>query len=141
MSDMPSIMQFGQNIADVTAPDPLPKGEYKATVKSASIKDSKNKEGKQYVEVLFHIPTSEFPADFDESNAPDGANIAYRRVPYAQDRRAMFAVKRFCEALNVPMSNQIDVNDFVDRIAKVKVDWSKDLEGVDRAEIVSVSRI
>lgn len=132
-----SILEFSSDISEAEAPDPLPVGDYVATITAAEGKISNNS-GKKYVAVSFRIPVEEFPADYDPEQAPDGKTIIYRRVPGEDNAQARYQVRQFCEAVGSPMSKTIDIGEWVTLSAKVSV-AHEEYEGTMREVITRVS--
>lgn len=134
--ELMTIVEFSEDIADAEAPEPLPVGEYPATIRAAEIKVSQK--GTRYAAVTFHIAPEEFPADFPTDIAPDGKTIIFRRVSMEDNQQARFGLRRFCESIGAPMSKKIDVNEWVGLDAKVQIDHDT-YEGVTREQIVRVN--
>ena len=81
---MPSILEFSEDIADAEPPEPLPVGEYRGQIIGTETRMSQK--DTKYVAVTWLIPPEEYPADYDPSNAPDGKQVMYRRVPWEDDQ-------------------------------------------------------
>lgn len=130
------LLGFSQNIADAEAPPQLPPGEYKA-ICTAAVDKIAASSGNPMLTLTMQVPRSEFPADFDPGEGVDELtftlNVVARDIP--TDRWRM---KNTCNAFKVPMSNNIDPNDFVGRECRARVRMGKDLEKNDRAEIGQV---
>lgn len=137
--EIPSVMEFSEDVSNAEAPPPLPLGEYEATIRRTEVKVAQSS-GNRYVAVSFHIPPEDYPADFDIENAPDGTTVIYRRVPFEDSAQARFRMRQFCEAIEAPMSRSIDVNDWIGLTAKVSITHEK-YEGIPRAVITRVSAI
>jgi hypothetical protein len=127
------LLAFSQNIADAEAPPQLPPGEYKCVCTAAVDKEAASS-GNPMLTLTLQIPRSEFPADFDPGEGVDELtftlNVVARDIP--ADRWRM---KNTCKAFGVPMSSNIDPNDFVGREARAAVRMGMDLEKNKRAEI------
>ncbi len=136
MSDMPSVYEFSENIADAEAPAPLPPGDYIGVIKEVEAKDSSK--GNRYASVSFHISPDQYPVDFTDG-PPDGITLAYNRVVLKDDARSRFAIRRFCEAIDAPMGKAIDLLSWIGQEAKLTVKHSE-YEGVKRAEIDRVTK-
>ncbi len=137
--EIPSIMEYSEDIAGAEAPPALPVRDYEATIRKAEVRIGQAS-GNRYVAVHFHIPTEDYPADFDTENAPDGTTIIYRRVPFEDNAQSRFRMRQFCEAIEAPMSRSVDVNDWIGLSGKVSVVHER-YEGVERATIIRVSQI
>lgn len=131
-----TIVDYSTDISSAEAPPALPAGLYPAEIKAAQVKTSENT-GNKYYDVAFHIPAESFPADFPADVAPDGLTLNYRRLSAEDTVQGKFRVRGFCESLGAPMSNRIDVNDWVGRNATVELTQSE-WEGVIRNEIKKV---
>jgi len=135
MTEVNSIVEFSNNIAEAEAPEPLPAGTYSAQITGAEVKISQR--GTKYAAVSFFINVDDFPADFPVENAPDGVVIIFRRAGLEDNPQSRYGLKRFCTAIGAPMSTNIDVNDWVGLEATVEVELDE-WEGVERANIVKV---
>lgn len=137
--EMGSIIELGMNIADAEQPDLLPAGEYLAEVRNATRRTSASS-GNEYVAIQFYIPTEEFPADFDISNAPDGMTLTYNRVtiPTPEDRRAAFRLRKFMETIDAPFEGStLDLAKWTGLKARVRIKHGT-YEGQTREEISGV---
>jgi len=138
--ELPSIVEFSEDISEAEAPPPLPISDYEADIRSAVQKISTTS-GNRYAEIGFHIDVDQFPADYDVENAPDGKLIMYRRLTLTDDRAGRYRVRMFCETIGAePPSTKLDLAGWVGLRAKVSVDHSE-YEGVTREEIAKVSAI
>lgn len=137
MSDeVVSIVEFSEDIGEQEAPEPLPSGEYTATIQGAEVRESQR--GTKYAQVAFHVAPEEFPADYPAENNPDGLLCYYRRVSLEDNPRSRYGTRKFCEAIGAPMSNRLDLNEWVGLTAIVNIDHSE-YEGVTREEISRVT--
>lgn len=134
--DTMTIVEFSEDIADAEAPEPLPVGEYPATIRAAEIKLSQR--NTKYAAVSFHISPDDFPADYPADLAPDGKTVIFRRVSMEDNQQARFGLKRFLSAIGAPMSKKIDVNEWVGLDAKVQIEHDT-YEGVTREQIARVN--
>ena len=137
--ELPSIIEFSEDVSTAEAPAGLPARHYPATIKSAIARVSQNS-GNTYMEVMFYIDPSEYPADYDASLKPDGVTIAYRRVLLEDTPAARYRLRRFCEAVGVVPGRKLDLNEFIGCEAVVTTTISVN-EGVPREEIVKVSPV
>lgn len=131
-----SIVEFSEDISKAEAPEPLPPGEYAATIRGAEIKMSQR--GTKYAAVSFVIDPGEFPADYPVENAPDGKLLVYRRCSMEDNPQARYMLRNFCEAIGAPASKKIDVNEWVGLDATVQVD-NEEYEGVMREQVSRVN--
>lgn len=129
------MLAFSQNIADAEAPPQLPVGEYNCMCIGAVEKTAQSS-GNPMLTLTVQIARSEFPADFDPGDGVNDLtftwNVVARDIP--ADRWRM---KNVCKAFGVPMSAEINPNDFVGKNARVRTRMGADLEGNPRAEIQS----
>lgn len=131
-----SLIQYSANIADAEAPPPLPAGEYEGVCVGAVPALSKSS-GNPMLPLTFKISADQFPADFDAGGV-DELTFVYNRLTTRDTAQDRFRMKNICLALDVPMSNNIDPNDFVGKKARLVITVGKDLEGNDRAEISKI---
>lgn len=136
--ELPSMITFSENISDAEAPEPLPVGEYNALIRQAKVHKSNNS-GKLMANVSFTISPEDYPADFDPNNAPDGVTLSFYGAPLEQDRQSRYRLKLFLEAIGAPMSKEIDLNDWLNLNARIRVE-TEEYEGVVRNRIKSVVR-
>ncbi len=128
MSDMNSLLEFSQNIADAEAPPCLPAGEYSAHCTKAEVGLSKSSQ-KPMITMSFAVNKSEFPVDFDGDQ--DQVVVAFYQ-PVEDNSSNRFRMKKLCEALGVSASNRIDANDFVSRTARIRLAIEPGLDGTPR---------
>lgn len=130
-----SIIEYDEDISNAEPPAPLPEREYPATIAGAQIKISSA--GNQYVETMFRVDPDDFPADFPVEEAPDGATLAFRRVPVDNTKSARYRMRQFCEAIGAPCGTRVDVNEWVGLSATIVVKH-EEYEGETRAQIARV---
>lgn len=139
--DIGTIVEYSEDIDEAEKPQPLPKAEYEAVIKTAVPKLSKSS-GKKYAETVFYIGTDQFPADYPVENAPDGVSIPYRMVSLEDTPKGRWQVRSFCEAIGAkPPKRQVDTSEWIGLVAKVGVDHEKGLDGLPREVITKVSAI
>lgn len=134
--DTMTVMEFVEDISEAEAPEPLPPGEYPATIRGAEVKESQS--GNHYVAVQFMIQPDDYPADYPAENAPDGKIVTFRRLPYSQDKGAMYRMRKFCESIGAATSKRIDVNDWIGLEATVRIEHDT-WEGEKREQIAAVT--
>ena len=137
VDDLPSVVEFTQDIGDAEPPPPLPPGEYPATIKAVEVRRSQR--DTQYCAVTFFIDSQHYPVDFKEGD-PDGETIIYRRVPLEDNQKARFQLRRFIESIGGTPSKRIDVNEWIGLEAMVTVS-NEEYDGLDRANIQKVSKL
>lgn len=131
-----NILSFSEDISAAEAPEPLPVGEYPATINGAEVKTSQSS-GNRYLDLTLFIAPDDFPADYPIENNPDGASIHYRRCVVEDTPRARFNVRRLCEAAGVVASKNLNVNDFVGQQVRVKIAHDE-YNGMPREDITEV---
>jgi hypothetical protein len=136
MSEMPSVVEFTEDVGEQDAPQPLPPGDYLAQIKAAEIRTSQR--GTKYAMVTFHVSPEQYPADFTEGD-PDGETLMYPRVPMEDTARSRFMLRRFIEAIGATPSKRVDVNEWIGLEAMVTV-ANEEYEGMMRANITKVSK-
>lgn len=133
-----SIITFSSPVNEQEQPKPLPKGRYKATIRSVVSKTSQR--NTKYAEILFFIGPDQYPADYVEGS-PDGVSIAYRRISLEDNHNSRWRLRKFCEDLGAQApARELDLSDWVAKDASVTVDHET-YEGVTRAVIQGVSAI
>lgn len=137
MSEDESILTFSEDISTAEAPDPLPVGDYPATIHSIEVKTSANS-GNRYLDAVMRVAPDDFPVDFPLENAPDGALIHYRRVVVEDTPRARHNVRLFCEACGVAASKSINVNEFLGADITISIAHDE-YNGVVREDIREVT--
>lgn len=133
-TDLPSVIEYDEDLSEAEAPEPLPVREYTATISGAKTRESAK--GNKYVEVMFHIAADEYPADYEAGN-PNGTILGYRRVSPASDQSARYGMRKFCEAIDAPLGKQVRLDDWVGKEAIVTI-AHEPYEGVMRAAITKV---
>ena len=135
MSEIQSIVEFSENIANAEAPLPLPERAYPASITAATVEESQR--GTKYAAVSFRVSAEDFPADYDANAYPEGKTIVYRRVPLEDNVPSRYRLKQFCSAIGAPMSKRIDVNEWIGLSASVTIKH-EEYEGVQRETISKV---
>lgn len=136
-----TILELEFNLEDMDDFEPLPDGEYLATVTLAEMRTSDK--GNDYYYVTFQIDPNEFPADYAVENAPEGMNLTYARVqkPTPSNRRSITGVKRLMRALGLPLNTSvIDPSLWENRQAKLRLK-KQDWNGEQINNIVSVEAV
>jgi hypothetical protein len=142
MSELPSMIDLGVDVAEAPAPELLPAGEYVAEVRAAEPRVSSN--GNAYVAVQFYLSPEEYPVDFDVAEAPDGTILTYNRVPWptngSADKRGVYRLRKFMEAIGAPFEgSRVDLDKWIGCRAVIKVKHET-YEGEARAVCAGVSR-
>jgi hypothetical protein len=131
MSELPTIVEYSEDIASAEAPAPIPVGEYPAEIRGVEIKTSQK--GNRFYAVKFFIAPENYPVDFTEGD-PDGMTLTYNRVLAEDNAQARFRVRKFCEAIGAKMGKRIDVNDWIGLSATIAIKHDE-FEGEPRAQI------
>lgn len=134
--DTMSIVEFSEDISKAEAPEPLPPGEYPATIRGVEVKISQR--GTKYAAVQFVVDPGEYPADYPVENAPDGKAITFRRCSMEDNPTARFMLKNFIDAIGATASKKIDVNEWVGLSATIQIE-NEDYEGIPREQIARVN--
>lgn len=136
--DLGSVFEFAADISTQEAPPPLPPRTYVGEVSGATAKQSNR--GNTYIDVEFTIMPDQFPLDFGETQK-EPVKLHYRRLVVMPDTdRNRFQIRKFTEALRVAASRRLDINDFVGKVANLKVKSTKYM-GEERAEIDAVEMV
>ena len=133
-----SIVDFSEDLSDVEAPAPLPKGNYTGVIRTATKKVSKER-GTKFAEIMFVISSDQYPADYTDGD-PNGTTIAYRRVSLEDNPRARYGTRLFIESIGAPLGKRIDLTEWAGLEANVEVDHET-YEGVDRPIIRRVMAV
>ncbi len=136
MADEESILTYSEDIATAEAPDPLPVGDYPASIHSIVVATSGA--GNRYLDSVMRVAPDDFPVDFPLENAPDGALIHYRRVSAEDNPRARHNMRIFCEATGVAASKNINVNEFLGAEVTISIRHDE-YNGIVREDIHAVS--
>jgi len=144
MTDLPSVIDLGQNLEDVQAPPPLPVGQYPAEIVSVTPTTSQ-KSGKLYAKTVFRIRPENYPPDFSIDNAPSGKTLTYNLISLElrNNKQALNSLKRFYEALKLPLNTtSINTADWVGKEALITVEHTQSLKGDGlREEITRISSL
>lgn len=99
------MIKLALNIEEMEEYSPLPNGPYRSELRDIEVKHSE-KLPNGYFYCQFRIDPSDFPADYDAANAPDGLNVVYARVqvPDPNNRRTVAPFKGFLKALGIEVS-------------------------------------
>lgn len=137
MSELGSVYEFQSNIADAQQPNPLPVGEYRASVKIAELKVSKSS-GKPMLAITYHISAEQYPADYTDGNA-DGETLS-TYASLAETPRNKFMLKKFMEMHGVAPSNRLVATDFIGQEVIVKIEH-EDYQGMPQARATPVRAV
>jgi hypothetical protein len=137
--ELPSVIDYGEDIANAKPPVPLPKGKYRAEIRDAKSALSRTS-GNLYADVTFFIDASKYPADFTDGD-PDGIAIHYRMVSLEKTPRARWLMKQFVQKIGAPSGASVDLNDWIGREAIIKIDHTKDQAGLLQPEIREITPV
>lgn len=137
ITDDLEIIELEASLADAEKPEELKPGRYTGEIVDVQVKTSQA--GNRYFATQFKIPPDEIAADQKDA-FEDGCNLYWNRqiVPKKGDRRAMWNLKKFYEALGLELSDQINPNDWMGQRAKLVIVMGKNQDKEDRAEIKSI---
>jgi hypothetical protein len=99
-----STLQFSKPIADAVKPKPLPAGDYRGTIRE--VKKMLSQKNTKYVNVVFFIPSSQYPADYTDGNE-DGTILNYGRISGEDTPRGRWSVKAFFEGIGLPANRKL----------------------------------
>jgi hypothetical protein len=116
-----TILEYSEDIAEASAPEPLPIGEYPATIETVEMRTS-NTSGRDYIAIGLRVSRDDLPPDFDEEGAyPDGVMLNYNRLLAEDTQRARYNVKKFCQAIGAEMGKQIDASSWIGMSCRVSI--------------------
>jgi len=105
-----TVFEFDGDVNASREPDPLPEGEYPATVQDVEVKQSAA--GNRVAHVTMLVSASAYPPDFADGD-PDGTTVRdYRVVP--KEKREWYRVKNFMAAYGVRIKRNGDGTSTVD---------------------------
>lgn len=136
-----SIVELDMNLEDYDDFEPLPAGEYPATVTLAEKRTSDK--GNDYYYLTFQIHPDDYPADYSLDNAPEGTNLTWARtqVPSPNNRRSITNVKNLMRALGLKLNSSIiNPGDWEGKRAKLVINKGN-FNGMPNNSIVSVEAI
>jgi len=135
------IIELEESLADVEKPPELPAGLYQGEIQDVQVATSAK--GNQYYAIRFVVPPEEILADLQDQ-FEDGAILYWNRQvkPTAKDRRALFNLRRFIEAIGLDAeTTTINPNDGMGCSARLRVRQTvnpKDPASGKRAEIQAI---
>lgn len=137
MSELGSVYEFQSNIGEAQQPNPLPVGEYRASVKIAELKVSKSS-GKPMLVVSYHISSDQYPADYTDGNADGEVLSVYQSL--AETPRGKWLLKKFMEMHGVAASNRLVATDFIGQEVIVKIEH-EDYQGIPQARATPIRAV
>lgn len=136
-----SIIELDQNLDAFEDYEILPKSSYPGTCTTAEVRTSDA--GNEYFYTNWTIDPSDYPADYDVENAPEGTVLNYSRVqvPTAGDRRSITNVKKMMRAIGLELKTKtIDPSLWVGQKANLVVGVQK-YNGETRNAILSIESL
>lgn len=121
-----SITELDQNLDAFDDYETLPKSEYPGECILAEKRVSEK--GNEYYYTNWKIDPTDYPADYDHENAPEGTTLNYSRVqvPQGNDRRSITQVKKLYRAMGMSLkTKEIDPATWVGQKAKLIVGAEK----------------
>lgn len=97
-----SIIELTENLGGMEEYEPLPNGVYNAELQNIELR-SNEKTPNGFLTCYFRIAPSEYPADYDAANAPEGVLVThgYTPIPDPTNRRTVRPFRNLLEALGV----------------------------------------
>lgn len=129
MSELGSVYEFQNSIADAQEPIPLPTGEYRAGVQSAELAVSKSS-GKPMLVLTHIVSPDQYPPDFADGN-PDGEKLTVY-VSLAETPRNRWNLKKLGEKYGVVIANRLDATAFIGQEVILNVEH-EDYQGAPQA--------
>lgn len=133
-TELPSFVEYQEDIANAKAPAPLPIGKYASSI--VEVKPMLSTKGTKYAAVTFLIPAAQYPADYTDG-PPDGQKVIYRRVSLEPNTMAAFMMSRFVKAIGAPTGRRIEFSDWIGRQATLDIQHTT-YEGQLRHDIKAV---
>lgn len=131
-----TLYQFSDDIGEAEAPEPLPEGDYPATI--VDVEDRTTQDGRPMVRVAFKINEEDYPADYDAGMAPGGKTLSMFMM-MDDSAQTRFRLRRFCENISAPTGRGIRPKaDWMNLAANVTIKH-EEYEGVMRERIQKVN--
>lgn len=139
MSEMGSIIEYNEDLSEAEAPKSLPTNDYPGEIIAAELGTSQSS-GKPRVDVTFRIAPEDFPADYEDAESfPEGKEVHFY-VGAATDKASRFRMRKFCEAIGAPLSNRLDVNEWIGKRGSLSIEPDT-FEGIERERIRKVEAL
>lgn len=129
MTELSSVYEYAEDIANAMPPSPLPVREYRASVRAIEPRISKTS-GKPMAVVTYLISADQYPADFTEGN-PDGEVLPYYQ-PLEDTTKNRYLLRKFCEKHGVVGGTRLNLPDFIGQDVIIAV-THEDYQGVPQA--------
>lgn len=135
-----TILEYSIDIAEQERPPVVPIGDYRAVITGVQKKYGKDT-GRPYLNIKWSISPDDLPADFIEEIGVQEPITVYHMLFGCEDNpRSRFSMHQFCESIGAPMSNRINVQDFMNQEGRITVEHGQDLEGNPNPRVRRVSR-
>jgi len=108
--ELATVFEFEGDVNEAKAPEPLPEGEYPATVQGVEVKKSQS--GKPVAHISLLISASAYPPDYADGD-PDGTQIKDYRTIHTE-KRLWFLNKQMMEAYGVRIKRRGDGTSSID---------------------------
>lgn len=116
--EIPSIIEFSEDVDTQEAPSPLPAGVFIGEIQEATVQ--KSKAGKLYCKTVWLIGSDQYPADFVDG--PDeGVLLMYFRAPLEDNAGARSSLRRFCEAVGYTVKKHFDASELLGLQARLTI--------------------
>lgn len=133
------VMEYSEDINDAERPEPLPRGDYPATI--LSVERTVGKEsGRPYAKVQYQVDASDMPADYVEKYQVERKTLTGRHFFLEDTPQGRYNAKVYCQAIGAPMGNRLNLKDMTGLTCKLTLDHEDDLEGNPRESVRKVSR-
>ncbi|CAB4163250.1 hypothetical protein UFOVP810_9 [uncultured Caudovirales phage] len=137
MSELPTVYEFSTNVADAKPPQPLPTGEYRATVRGIEPAVSKSS-GNQMAVISYFVSPDQYPADYVDGN-PEGTTSNFY-LSLVDNPRNIWLLKQMCEMHGVVASKRINLTEFMGQDVVVSVSH-EDYQGMPQARFRPVRAV
>jgi hypothetical protein len=134
MTELSSVIEFEEDLANVEAPKPLPAGLYDATIQTAEPQMSKDGT-KLMAKVVYSISADQYPVDYTDGN-PNGTTLT-QYIMLGKDARSKYALKKFIMGIGAPLSNTVDLTTWIGLACKLEV-VNELYEGMETARVKGV---
>src|SRR5258706_15018348 len=131
------IITLEEQLSDAEKPPELPAGLYEGELQDGQM--ASPQKGNKYFAIKFVIPQEQVPVDMQDQ-FEDGCALYWNRqvVPSTKDRRALFNLKKFVEAIGLDSeTTTINPSDWMGQTARLRV-RRRGFQGEMRAEIQAV---
>ena len=139
MSEVGSIIEYNESLADAEAPKSLPGGDYPMSITATEIVTSQSS-GKLNVKVTWRIKPEDFPPDYEDADAYADGKSVVSYVGAEPDKASRYRMRQFCEAIGIKLAKKLDVNEWIGKDA-VGTIVPEEYEGVERERVTRVSAL